>query len=278
MLGIVYKATDTTNNKVYIGQTTQTLEVRISEHYSRSRSKAYPNKPYFTRVLAKRNKADILWEVISETDNKEELDKLEKYYILFFNSRDNKVGYNLTDGGEGCYGYKHTPETLIKLSKIRKGSKLSDEEIRNRSEKQSKDWEIIAPSGETYIIRNLSRYCRDTGLNLQEMRKVNRGISDSHRGYKCRRLSEITHSCLETTINRMKVMNLGKKHSLETRQKIVELNSKEYLITFPDNTTVVVKNLKLWCENNNLLYNSAMRVSRGIRSHYRHYTFKKIDN
>jgi len=40
----------------------------------------------------------------------------EAFWIKFHKTRDSKNGYNLTDGGEGSSGYKHTRESKNKMS------------------------------------------------------------------------------------------------------------------------------------------------------------------
>lgn len=48
---------------------------------------------------------------------------LEIKYIKEYNSKNNKIGYNLTDGGGGMKGYKVSQETKDKISKTLTGRK-----------------------------------------------------------------------------------------------------------------------------------------------------------
>jgi hypothetical protein len=43
------------------------------------------------------------------------LKEKEKYWIKFYNSMDQNVGYNLTAGGDGTFGKKHSDETKEKI-------------------------------------------------------------------------------------------------------------------------------------------------------------------
>lgn len=43
-------------------------------------------------------------------------------FIIKFQSNNSSYGYNLTDGGDGIVGFKHTEETKKQMSESRKGS------------------------------------------------------------------------------------------------------------------------------------------------------------
>ena len=113
IFGIIYKATNICNNKSYIGQTTRSLSSRINEHYSKA-SNAKSNKTYFAKALLKYNKKVFTWEILEICTSKEELDEMEYHYIRQYNTFA-PIGYNLTYGGEGSVGYKHTKNSLSKM-------------------------------------------------------------------------------------------------------------------------------------------------------------------
>lgn len=63
MNGIIYKATSKTSGKIYIGQTTTSLNNRISNH----KHKALYNidlKNHFHNAIRKYGIDDFIWEVI----------------------------------------------------------------------------------------------------------------------------------------------------------------------------------------------------------------------
>lgn len=71
---------------------------------------------------------EILVSGLSET----EVDDFEIYYIKVYNSykgNNRKYGLNLTTGGSGCHGLKHSEETKKKISEFNKGKKLPEKEI-----------------------------------------------------------------------------------------------------------------------------------------------------
>ena len=65
-------------------------------------------------------------------DTEETLNYLEKFYIKKYKAKE--VGYNLTDGGDGALGRKHTEEAKQKISKSLKGRKQYEmtEEIQQK--------------------------------------------------------------------------------------------------------------------------------------------------
>lgn len=60
---------------------------------------------------------------------------LERRYIRWYGRKNNKSGIlrNLTDGGEGVYGYKHSEKTKKYLSDLARSENLSKETKRKRS-------------------------------------------------------------------------------------------------------------------------------------------------
>jgi hypothetical protein len=59
-------------------------------------------------------------QVLSEGTDDTELKNLEKIWIILLQSRSDKYGYNLTDGGDGRPGHKYTSEELKAMSESRK--------------------------------------------------------------------------------------------------------------------------------------------------------------
>jgi group I intron endonuclease len=115
---IIYKITNTINGKVYIGKTAREFLVRMDEHKRGMKKTKYP----LYSAMRKHGWDNFKWEVLAETNNEENLNELEIKYVAQFNSLVTQHGYNLTLGGEGCLGYKHTEEALKKM-RVKKGPK-----------------------------------------------------------------------------------------------------------------------------------------------------------
>lgn len=113
----IYKITNNLNGKIYIGQTIQTVEARFNDHCRNRKNK----NSGIDAAIKKYGKENFSIETICEAKTLEELNKLEKYYIKFYNSTNSEIGYNLCEGGNNTKGYHHTEESKKKMSKSRMG-------------------------------------------------------------------------------------------------------------------------------------------------------------
>ena len=134
--GRIYCIFTNFNDKVYIGQTTKTIEKRLQEHFRISKYSDY----YIHRAIIKYGKENFFIKEIDISYNKEELNEKEKKYILEYNSFISEKGYNLTMGGEGnipneethqkmkgennpMFGRHHSDETKKLIGESKKGEK-----------------------------------------------------------------------------------------------------------------------------------------------------------
>lgn len=109
---IIYKVTNIVNGKMYIGQTVKSLRRRKQGHITDV--KLHRNNFYFHNAIRNHGLRNFKWEIIHKCDDIGELNRLEIYYIGYYNTYVN--GYNLTLGGGGSMGYKASAETRKKNS------------------------------------------------------------------------------------------------------------------------------------------------------------------
>jgi len=157
--GIIYCATNLINKKVYIGQTTKSLNYRKSTHIRGSRNKR-PQCRKFHFAIQKYGHENFEWTVIATCSSQEELNTKEIEFISIFKATEDEFGYNLAQGGRSggrlseetkrilseksrgeksvWFGRKHTEETKIKISLAQKGktgkphTEASKEKLRQR--------------------------------------------------------------------------------------------------------------------------------------------------
>jgi group I intron endonuclease len=94
---IIYKITNLVTNKIYIGQTVMPLKRRWAVH------KCAKRKSPLTSSIMKHGVVNFKIEEICKASSKEELAKLEIYYIRHFDCLYPK-GYNLSTGGVSSSG------------------------------------------------------------------------------------------------------------------------------------------------------------------------------
>lgn len=90
----IYKYTNLINNKIYIGQTKQTLEERAQKD-----GKNYKGSKYFYNAIQKYGWENFKSEILKDNLTLEQANCFEEYYINLFNSTNPDVGYNIRLGG-----------------------------------------------------------------------------------------------------------------------------------------------------------------------------------
>lgn len=108
----IYLLTNTANGKRYVGQTVKTAEARFANHVACARA----GRGYLiSKAIRKHGPEAFRVHVIETCDTKARADNLERRWIKLHNAKSREHGYNLTDGGEGTVGHKHTTETIAKM-------------------------------------------------------------------------------------------------------------------------------------------------------------------
>lgn len=133
----IYLLSDPITNEIrYVGQTCNSLKNRLAQHVSSIKNQN--DTCYRTNWIKSLNKQKLIPNIIliKENLNKTECNELEKYYIKFYKDQNIKLT-NMTEGGEGSVGFKHTLETKQKLSKMKK--LMMTEEYKNNLKIKGKE-------------------------------------------------------------------------------------------------------------------------------------------
>jgi len=167
MIGI-YKITNTSNGKIYIGQSID-LSHRKSCHEYDLKNNRHKNA-HLQRAYNKEPNS-FTFEVVCYC-KEEELNDLEIFYIKKYDSTNPENGYNLEKGGNGAG--RMSDEHKRKISKAKKGNqimkglKLSDEWKKHLSEAQPHKKRIeCIETGE--IFESFADAARKTGLNRSKI-------------------------------------------------------------------------------------------------------------
>ena len=107
MIGI-YCITNTTNNKVYIGQSIDIERRWQQERYGKCNR-------HLKHAFDRYGLQNFTFDILIELHGSEYLNDYESLCISLYESNNPAKGYNLTEGGSGPNGYKHTPDAISKL-------------------------------------------------------------------------------------------------------------------------------------------------------------------
>jgi len=157
---LIYKITNTINNKSYIGQSSQTFESRYANRWWKTTNsrllkedaKIFGHQNFFIEILEK------------NISSRERLNELEKEYIIKYDSF-GPNGYNLTSGGNRCFDV--TIETKNKLAVARRGC----------------DFFVLKNQLTGEIVKgiNSSEFCRERSLLNNKINEVLNGQRMHHK-------------------------------------------------------------------------------------------------
>lgn len=144
---IIYKITNKINHKVYIGQTIQSINKRWQKHIQCMKN---GDNRHLYQSMRSYGLNNFMIEQIDSASSLDELNKKEKYWVDYYNAKNNLYGYNNMDGGvanpmnfsniKEKHDYKmRTPETREKISismkKLREEKGFSESTRKKISEK-----------------------------------------------------------------------------------------------------------------------------------------------
>lgn len=122
----VYKHTNKTNGKCYVGITSQDVRIRWNRGWG------YRYCPHFWKAIQKYGWDNFEHEILYVGLTKEEAEELEVSLIAEYRSADCNFGYNASLGGNAVG--KHSDATKKKLGSVRRGCHHTEESKRKMSE------------------------------------------------------------------------------------------------------------------------------------------------
>lgn len=222
---IIYKVINKINNKIYIGQTINTLEHRKNQHFREVRSEKRKNT-YFHNAIIKYGENNFIFEVIDETNDIVELNNKEVFWINYYNSTDKNIGYNLDSGGQNCFKSIITKRKIGETSK----QKWNNPQIANKMRDGLK-------KGTDTIIKKY--------LNLRVE-------------WEC----PICHKILllpNWEAKKKKVCSLSCSGKLDDNVEQLKTLAENKHINNLNNKQIIAQDILLWCEDNyNIVINCPM--------------------
>ena len=126
----MYLIRNTITGKAYIGKTGRSLSTRWKEHVSNAfslRKNPRCRNTYLSRAIRKHGQGAFESSVLSQACSDQDAGEIERFWVVFLKAYDASRGYNLTLGGEGALGHKHSPATRALLSASHIGHKQPPE-------------------------------------------------------------------------------------------------------------------------------------------------------
>jgi group I intron endonuclease len=200
----LYKITNTINGKNYIGQT-----VNLTKRWWRHRNDAADPKYPIHYAIKKYGAHNFEFIAIATCKTDEDANYLEILLIDQCESHISKgKGYNITKGGKGVSGYKHTDEAKAKISALLIGN---DYCVGRKASDETKDKMSIAHKG------NKSR----TGMkNTDEW--FDKVVGFKHTDETKKKMSEAHHNSGNDFEPGHEPWNKGKQRTEEEKKTISE--------------------------------------------------------
>lgn len=173
------------SGKVYIG-----ITKKLKAEYRWDNGNGYKRNILFYRAVTKYGWNNFQHIILSKNLSEERAKNLEKDLIRHY--KDLGISYNITDGGEGTYGWNPSEITKSKMSNSLKGRVITKEHR--------------AKISKTLKGRKVPRE------HIERLRQIS--------------LNKIVS---EETKQKLREANLGKKHSEKTKRKIGLLSAKPVL-------------------------------------------------
>jgi len=209
------------NGKLYIGQSIQ-MNKRINDHFKKLENNNHFNS-HLQSAYNKYGKENFKWEVLKYC-KKEKLDKLEEYYIKYYNSTNRGCGYNKTSKAHrtniDADGRKKISETLKGRVFSKEWRKKISEKARGNKNgvnaKRSKEWK-----------ENMSKIHKGKKLSEETKKK----LSEARKGKK----TNLGYKWTEEQKKKLKTRNLGNKNALgykwtnEQKERLSKAKRKNHL-------------------------------------------------
>jgi group I intron endonuclease len=182
-MGKIYLIKNHKTGKVYVGQTMYTLQHRFTQHIEQ----AGKDNSVLHKSMKKHGVENFTIELLEDVENSK-LDEREIYWIAKYNSVIPN-GYNMTAGGGGISGYRHT-EITKKVLRIKSANFMRNMSVEDRKARGEKIRQYLKgkPKSEEHRNRlSISRMGKYTGeenpfYGRKHTEETKRAIGDKNRG------------------------------------------------------------------------------------------------
>lgn len=170
---LIYAAINQLNGKVYVGYTSQSIKLRSQNHFRAAKA---GSKHTFHKAIRKYGSGAFVFYIIGHLNDHASALRAEVHDIETL-----KPEYNMTLGGEGAFGRRHSEETKAKMSlaaKARKGKPISP----------AQRAAIIQTQKKAQAVRRKRVLCENTGQSYSSLTEAasHWGLSTTQISSSCR--------------------------------------------------------------------------------------------
>lgn len=135
----VYVITNTVNDKIYVGQHSKDDLQKYLRHKIKDAFSGHCKSRHLVSAIHKYGSEAFTIQSLVRPIDKQQMDELEKFFIRTLDARTPAIGYNLTDGGEGTWGWCPSKRTRRRMgvasSRVNAGegngrAKLTPEQVK----------------------------------------------------------------------------------------------------------------------------------------------------
>jgi len=215
---VIYCIENKLNNKKYVGITKGCMLSRFKTHKRIARYKE--NKQHLHKAMIQDGIDNFVVYQIDTANSKEELFEKEKHWIKTLDTKNS--GYNETDGGEGTWGWKPSPEKQKLLNERQRELWKNNSQLReDHSKRAKKIWNNLS---EEEQIKRRDRFNslkignqHAKGKTWKLSKETKKKMSESRKGWIMPEEGRKKISAARIGENNP---NYGKKHSPETIEKM----------------------------------------------------------
>lgn len=123
----IYCITNKIDNKKYVGQSVD-IKRRWHQHKIELNNNTHCNT-HLQNAWNKYGENNFKFDILFKSNDIEEINKMERYYIRLYNSIDQKYGYNIEFGGNGVGTKSEEQKKLISINKRGQKSNLNFDQV-----------------------------------------------------------------------------------------------------------------------------------------------------
>ena len=229
----IYLLRNIINNKIYVGQA-KNFYNRMTKYRL-----GYEKNRVIGKALEEYGLENFEVSILEKNLEIKDLDKYEQYWMDFYESYNENIGYNICKKAHSTQGYKHTEESKKKMSEIKKA--------------------FFKANPNFLCGENNPMYGKHPSQETRDKMSKSRLGNQNAKGCKWTMSEEQKEKHRLSMLGKQNC--LGRKLSKETKIKIGNSNKGRIVSQETRNKISTANSVKVLCVEKNLIYNSIKEAS-----------------